>query len=431
MPNHQKPNYPKRREALLESLPKGSALIIASSPLSIRSGDVHYPYRPHSDMIYFSGWEEESAALIFSRTLEGEKKQMLFVQDKNPAKELWTGPVHGPEDAAELTQISDCHAAGRFLDIIKEELKHIHSIYYSFHPFSEWNQEIHKWIQDLKKPFRPSLHDSIQLTAPLRAQKDEYEIKTIKQAAHIAALAHKELVQNTRPGLNEQDLLNIFHTSIKKQGAGGEAYPGIFAGGPNSCILHYTKNTSSLKSGDLILIDAGAEYQYYASDISRTFPINGRFNKTQKRIYNKILGAQKTLIQNLKPGVSFVQIQNQANSLLSEILIEEKILSGSLKEVLKTKSYKKYFPHNFGHSMGLDVHDVVFQNTPLTLPPGFVLTIEPGLYFPPGDDSLPHEFKGLGIRIEDDILITPTGAEVLSYEAPKEAGELEELFFSK
>ena len=281
-------------------------------------------------------------------------------------------------------------------------------------------------LKDKKKAI--TVCDSAPLTIPLRMQKNEEEIKTMKKAIAISSEAHTEVMKYCRAGLNERELHGRFLFEIMKRGAGAEAYPGIFASGPEACILHYTSNNRTMREGELLLVDAGAEYNYYASDITRTFPVNGKFSGIQKDIYTKLLEVQKQIIQMLKPGLSFKFIQDNLVELLSRLMKDVNILSGPVKNIIQEKKYKKYFPHSFGHSLGLDVHDPVFsERQSIELKENFTITIEPGIYLPPEDTSLKPELRGLGFRIEDDILITKTGAEVLSHTVPKEVEELENI----
>ncbi|MYE07154.1 MAG: Xaa-Pro dipeptidase, partial [Oligoflexia bacterium] len=340
-------------------------------------------------------------------------------------------------------------------------------LYYTFEINPAWDLQIKHLIQSLnkKKNRSLSLQDPLPLIAPLRMKKSQEEIQMIKKAVFISSQAHREIMKYARPGLNERALYGKFLFEIMKRGARKEAYPGIFASGPKACILHYTNNNRTIKEGEMLLVDAGAEYNYYASDITRTWPVSGRFSKIQKKLYTKLLKIQKDMIQMLKPGLSFYDIQKKLVELLSLLMREEGLLSRPLKEIIDKKEYKKYFPHSFGHLLGLDVHDLTFaennRSNPsgkkekaseslsslgknktsetsqpadrdhLHLKEGFVLTMEPGLYLPEEDLSLKPELRGLGLRIEDDILITKTGAEVLSQGAPKEVEELEELILGR
>lgn len=423
--------YKQRREQLIKSMPKNSALIIPSWPQALRSGDVHWPYRPSSDLIYLSGFEEANSLLVILS--QGTKKYFLFVQPKDPKKEIWTGFIHGPEQAADIYNMHSAYLASEFTNIAPEMFKDITQLYYNFGTNKHWDTQVKNLMQNLqnnKKVFI-SLHNPICLMSPLRMKKDKTEIKLIKQAISISTNAHIEVMKHCKPGINERDLHGRFLFEIHKQGSHFESYPGIFASGPKACILHYTDNNRTLKNGDLLLVDAGAEYNYYTSDITRTFPVNGKFSKTQKSLYTHLLKIQKQMIQMLKPDVLFSDIQKKLVELMAILMKEENILTDSIPNIIKEKTYKKYFPHSFGHLLGLDVHDITFSKTKeLKLEPGFVLTMEPGLYLPPEDCDLNPELKGMGFRIEDDILITDSGSEVLSNLVPKEVEELEDLINS-
>ncbi len=420
--------YKKRRTRLIKALPEGSALIVPSEQISIRSGDVEWPYRPSSNLIYLSGFKEAQSCLIILS--KPKAKHFLFVQKKDLKKELWTGPIYGPKQAQKIFQMDVCYPSCEFFKIAPTILKNIYSLYYHFGINPHWDIQVKKLIQTLKRKRKSavSLQDPVRLIAPFRMTKSREEIQMITKAVEISSEAHIEVMKHTRAGMNERELHGIFLSEIMKKGADGEAYTGIFASGPKACTLHYTNNNRVMKKGELLLVDAGAEYHYYASDITRTFPVSGKFSKIQKQIYTKLLKAQKTIIQILKPGLFFNDIQNKLIELLSVLMKEEKLLSGSVKEIIKKKQYRKYFPHSFGHLLGLDVHDLAFSETKsIRIKEGFVLTIEPGIYLPKENTSLKPELRGLGFRIEDDILITKTGAKVLSQGVPKEVEELEEL----
>ena len=410
----------------------GSALLIPSMPEAIRSGDVHWPYRQNSDLIYFSGFEEPHSCLLIVAN-QSTSASVLFVQEKDKQKELWMGPIYGPDEAGRAFEMDQCYPVKDFLSKSCSLLKHTKDIYYSFGVNQHWDEQVNKLIQQLQshKKKQLSFYKSNTLISQLRMKKSSEEIELIKKSADIAGQAHIEVMKRTSSGKNERELHGLFLSEIMKRGAGTEAYPGIFASGSNACVLHYTANNRVMKDGELFLVDAGAEYQYYASDITRTFPVNGRFSSLQKKIYNKLLSVQKLLINKLKPGISFRSIQDKAVELLSEVMIDEGFLKGSLSEVVEKDFYKKYFPHSFGHLLGLDVHDLTAKDAgDLKLEEGFVLTIEPGLYFPPSDTSLSPEVRGLGYRIEDDVLITAQGSKVLSHSTPKEVEELEALIGS-
>ncbi len=417
--------YRSRRKKLCDSLTPESLVIIPSWPCCPRPGFTDTLYRAHSDMIYFTGFEEAGACLILQK-----KECFLFVQPKNPVREQWDGEIWGPEKTSSVLGLNACYPVSQFPHLLAHVLKDKNCLYYRWGINPVWDQKIRCALDQKSTRGRsfPSLCDSIKLTAPLRMVKSPQEVLYIKKSVDIAALAHREVIRHTTESKNEGQLYGRFLFEVFKQGGRGEAYTGIFASGFKACTLHYTKNNQPLKRGELLLVDAGAEYKNYCSDITRTFPISGRFSKLQKRVYNKLLKAQKTLIQSAKVGVKLKELQQKAEKLLAEIMLEEGWLKGSLKEILKKGEHKKYFPHGLGHSMGLDVHDPVFnEEKDFLLPAGFVMTIEPGLYLPLQDSSLKSGYRGLGLRIEDDILITKKGPEVLSDKAPKEVEELEHL----
>lgn len=424
--------YKDRRLRLIEKMPQDSAVLIPSMPETIRAGDVHWPYRQNSDLIYFSGFEEPHSCLLIVAN-RSTSANILFVQEKDKQKELWTGSIYGPDEAGRVFEVDQCYSIKEFLNKSCSLLKQTKDIYYSFGVNPHWDEQISKLIQQLQshKKKQISFYKSNTLISHLRMKKSPEEIELIRKSADIAGQAHIEVMKHTASGKNERELHGLFLSEVMKRGADAEAYPGIFASGFNACVLHYIANNRVMKDGELFLVDAGAEYQYYASDITRTFPVNGRFSPIQKKLYNKLLSVQKQLINELKPGISVRSIQDKAVKLLSEVMIEEGFLKGSLSEVIKKDCYKKYFPHSFGHLLGLDVHDLTAKEAgDLKLEEGFVLTVEPGLYFPPSDTSLNSEVSGLGYRIEDDVLITAQGSEVLSHGTPKEVEELEALIGS-
>ena len=423
--------YQARRKALQKTLPPQSALVVPSWPEALISWDVEGLYRPSKDMIYLSGFEEPHSALLISSS---PSKQVLFTQKKDSKKEVWTGPIYGPDKAGEVFGMDSNYPSSEFCQVASQILKDIKHLYYSFGINPKWDQKVNKVIQNLKQENKlaPCLHDSLRLIAPLRMQKSKPEIALIKKAVEISTLAHIEVMKNTKPGVSEGALHGLFLYEIKKRGAHQEAYPGIFASGLNGCTLHYIANRRQTLKGEMLLVDAGAEYKHYASDITRTYPISGKFSATQKKLYTKLLNIQKKMIKSLKPGLSFRTIQKTLVKELSILMLEQGFLKGKLQDIIQTTKYKKYFPHTFGHLLGLDVHDVAFTDTKdIELKQGFTLTMEPGLYFPPEDMSLPKEVRGLAFRIEDDILITNQAHEVLSHKVPKEVEEIEKVMSTK
>ncbi len=424
--------YQSRRKELSKFLDsssnKLSALVVPSAPLIKMPGGKEIPFRQNSDLLYLSGFEEPKSCLVILFSSQ-KPKSILFVEEKNKEKELWTGWVHGPELAGEKFQVDECYPSNQFSVLSLKLLKNIDSLFYSFGLNVHWDQQIKNILTNLEKKNRMSVsvHNSTHLIASLRMKKSAEEIERMRKSISASAFGHDEVMKRCAPLVNERELHGIFLSAIMKKGAKEEAYTGIFASGPNACTLHYTKNNQVLQDGELLLVDAGAEYEGYASDITRTFPVKGKFSETQKRMYEKILEVQKQIIQFLKPGVLFDEIQKKTVEWLSELMREEGLLTGSQEQIIETKEYKKYFPHYFGHSLGLDVHDPLPSKTRnFSIEEGFVLTVEPGLYLPKEDSSLKEELRGFAVRIEDDVLITKDGCEVLSEEIPKEMEALEE-----
>lgn len=420
--------YKTRRNKIIQAMPKHSALIIPSWPQTNRSADIEWPYRPDSNLLYFSGFEEANSCLLILS--QPQEKYFLFTQKKDPAREIWTGPIHGPEQASDIYQMHSSYCTSDFIHIAPEIFNEVKSLYYNFGINLSWDVKIKNLIHTLKNKHksRISLHDPIHIISGLRMQKKPEEIQFIKKAVEISSYAHIKVMKHCKPGMNERELHGVFLSESMKRGSNAESYPGIFAGADRACTLHYINNNQILKDGDCILVDAGAEYNYYSSDITRSFPVNGKFSKAQKRIYTKLLKTQKEMISFLKPRVLFSDIQKKLVELLSIVMREENILSDSVENIIKKKQYLKYFPHSFGHLLGLDVHDITFSETKnLQLKQNFVLTMEPGLYLPLNDLSLDPELRGMGFRIEDDILITKNGAEVLSHLVPKEIENIENL----
>jgi Xaa-Pro aminopeptidase len=264
----------------------------------------------------------------------------------------------------------------------------------------------------------------------MRIRKGEEEIDMLRRAGSVSARAHVEVMKATKPSMSERALHGLFIKSIMEQGAFGEAYTGIFAGGDNACTLHYRFNEDKLNDGDLLLVDAGAEYMYYSGDITRTYPVNGRFSSAQKRIYQAMYELQMKLIEMVRPGVPHSKLQEETVKGVTQIMLDEKLIVGTLDECIRNRTYAKYYPHGVSHLLGMDTHDagaLIVGGRSREMEPGWCFTVEPGIYIPANDDSAPKELRGIGIRIEDDVLVTSDGVEVLSHEAPKSVADLEAI----
>ena len=407
--------FKNKRNQIAKALPKHSALILASLPEYFRQVDVKHPYRQESNFYYLTGFEQaHSLFLLFP-----SGQSILFISDKDPVKEIWEGYLYETKKVKEKFFIDKVHPLSSLDKHLSSLLKSKTILFYDL---------LNPFFDKKMKSFKARFESAGEFLKQFRRIKDEVEIASIKKAIATSAYAHKQVAKALRPGINERALHGIFIKSIMEKGSPREAYGGIIACGANATVLHYTKNNSVCKKGELLLMDAGAEINHYSSDITRVYPVSGKFSSNQKQLYEKLLGLQKQLIKEVRPEVDLKKINQKMYQGITQILLDCRFLNGSLTEHLKKKSYTKYCPHSVGHLLGLDVHDVSFKKTENgVLKSGMVLTIEPGIYISKQDNKAPKELKGLGLRIEDDILVTTTGHKVLTKEIPKEVSEIEAL----
>ncbi|MDE0092535.1 MAG: aminopeptidase P family protein [Oligoflexia bacterium] len=408
--------HQSKRAQVAQSLPKGSALILSSLPQFFRQVDVSYPYRQESNFYYLTGFEQADSLFV----LFPSAQSVLFIQDKDPIKEIWDGPLYTPREAQKKYLINEVYPLSQLDRVLNKKLKGVSKVFYN----SKSNNLFDKKIRSFN--FRKeSAYDFLKA---FRRIKQKEEVSLIQKACSYSVQAHKQVAKALKPNINERALHGIFIQSIMEQGSAREAYQGIFACGKNATVLHYIKNNSVCKKGELLLVDAGAEAGYYSSDISRVYPVSGRFSKNQKKLYTALLKLQKQLIKEVKPAVALKTINQKMCEGVTQILLDFGLLTGSLKENLRLKAYKRYCPHSVGHLLGLDVHDVTFQKEELAvLKSGMTLTIEPGIYISQYDKKAPGDLRAVGLRIEDDILVTQTGQRNLTKRLPKEVEEVEEL----
>ena len=420
--------FKTRRAQLRGLLPKNSALLVAAHPQFLRNGDVHHAYRPDSNLMYLTGFEEPGAVFVFRPGQE--KESILFVRPKNVEMETWDGFRFGTELAKSEFGMDDCYSTDEMDARLGGLLNGCEEIFYGFYQNDEFDGQLSEALLQVKALNRragvglQTVHDSKPILGDMRLIKDDFEIEMMRKACAISAKAHVELMKGTHPGGNERALHGLFLKSIMEQGAAREGYGSIIAGGDNATTLHYVFNDCQLRDGDLLLIDAGAEYNYYTGDITRTFPVNGKFTSDQKRVYSNVLNLQKALVNSVKPGLSLAELQDRAVDGLVDIMIEEKLLKGSRSEIIERNEHRKYYPHGIGHWLGSDVHDTGLMKAgdkPRPFEPGMCFTIEPGIYVPRNAQGVPDEMRGLGIRIEDNILVTESGHENLTESAPKES----------
>lgn len=430
-----KQEFARRRHNLMQTMEQGSIAIVASSQELVRSRDTHFMFRQDSDFHYLCGFPEPNAVLALIPGRE-HGEFVLFCNDKDPQQETWHGRRIGPDAACEKYGADDAFPIDDIDEILPGMMEGRHRIYYEMGKNTGLDNQIMSWVNKIRSQvkkgaqppgefidLRHALHD-------MRLIKSAAELKLMKQSTDIAVDAHKRAMQVCKPGMTELEIEAELHYEFTRQGARFPAYSSIVAGGDNACILHYTENQSKLKNGDLLLIDAGAEYQGYASDITRTFPINGKFTSAQKELYNLVLEAQVAAIETVKPGNHWMQPHEAAVDVLTEGMIGLGLLEGDKQTLIEQEAYKKFYMHKTGHWIGLDVHDVgdyTIDGEPRMLEPGMVLTVEPAIYIPKDDETVPKKYRGIGIRIEDDIVVTADGYEVLSAGIVKTVEEIETL----
>lgn len=394
-------------------------------------------YRSASHFIYLTGFEEPSSVVVI-RTGQ-EPRTTLFVRDKDSAVETWDGERHGPELAKVEFQMDDCFSNAELEVRLPQLLTGAERIYFALGDDAIQDDIIiqaRAAAQQLQRrsgqPKIP-IFDPNEVLGPMRMVKDDFEISLLKESCDLSARAHINVMKNVKPGMNERQALAHLLFSFYSEKATKEGYSSIVASGSNACTLHYRANTRDMEDGDFLLVDAGAEKNYFTADITRTYPINGKFTEAQKAIYSAVLEVQKKLIAMVKPGMSLPELHEHSVKLLTKKMIDLKLLAGTVEENVESKAYHKYYPHGVGHYLGMDVHDVGISkkgDQPVPLQAGMVITVEPGIYVPEDDESAPQELRGLGVRIEDDVLVTTSGHEVLTSLVPKEVEELEQIINS-
>ena len=429
-----KKEFAKRRQQLMEIMGPNSIAILPNAEVSSRNRDVDYPYRSDSNFHYLSGFDEpESVIVIVPGRPHGE--YLLFCRERKLEKEIWNGYRAGQEGAIKNFDADDSYPISDLDDILPGLLEEREKVFYTMGNIASFDQRIVGFLNHLRQATRQGKHSPTEIIEldhclnELRLFKSSAEIKAMRKAGEISAKAHIRAMQFTQPGHWEYQVeAEIIHEFMRNN-CRSSAYPSIVGGGENGCILHYIENNHKLKNNDLLLIDAGAEYDFYAGDITRTFPVNGKFTPSQKALYTIVLNAQKAAIAAVKPGNHWNQPHEAAVRVLTAGLIDIGLLEGELEELIENHSYREFYMHRTGHWLGMDVHDVGDYKVGgewRLLEPGMVLTVEPGIYIR-DLEHIPKKWHFTGIRIEDDVLVTKTGNEVLSALAPKEIDEIETL----
>ena len=427
--------FQKRRQAFCARMVKNSVAILPAANMVKRNADADYPYRQNSNFLYLTGFKEPEAVLVLIST-EEESHSVLFCRDRDPQLEQWTGLRLGPDQAVSQLKLDAAYSITEMDSKLPGILGNCSSLYCDLGENQTFDQKVLRWMNQLRATIRDRIEPPYQLISPqyllneLRLHKSDNELNIMTQAGHITALAHKRAMMNCRPGISESRIEAELLHEFAIHGARWPAYTSIVGGGERACILHYTDNNQELCDGDLLLIDAGCELAGYASDLTRTFPVNGHFSDAQKALYNVVLEAQLATIEDCKSGTPYDQLQHTANRVLTEGLMNLGILIGELKELIETGAAKPFTVHKIGHWLGLDVHDAgsyMADGKSRLLEPGMVTTVEPGIYISSECTQAPAQFRGLGIRIEDDVVITDNAPQILTEDVPKEIDEIERL----
>ncbi len=424
---------PQLAEFMRRMEPKAIA-IIPSAREATRSNDTQYRFRQDSDFLYLTGFEEPEAIAVLAPTRD--QKYTMFLRPRDPEREIWDGKRAGIEGAKSEYGANEALPVATFAEKLEEILDGAPTLYYRLGVNPDLDDMIIRQIARMRainrKPIHPptTIIDPATIVHEMRVLKSEAEIELMQRAADIAAQAHVEAMKSVRAGMKEYQVEALIEQIFRREGAAAPAYTSIVGAGANATVLHYISNDGDLRDGDLLLVDAGAEYKGYASDITRTYPINGKFSKAQREIYDLVLEAQTSCVEMVKPGVTHDQLKQHSVEVLTAGMVRLGLLQGEPEELIKTEKYKQFYMHGLGHMLGIDVHDVgryYYDQESRALEPGVVMTVEPGLYISPDSKDVPEQYLGIGVRIEDDVLCTSNGPRVLTNKVPKDAGEIEAL----
>jgi len=440
--------YAARRAALMAQMRSkgGGVAVIPTAPEVMRNRDADYPYRHDSYFYYLSGFTEPEAVIVLVAGVNGQKDQsILFCREKNLEREIWDGYRYGPEAARETFGFDAAHPVAALDAEMPKLMANAPALFYALGSDGKLDAQVQQWLQAVRMQARAGVtpptaaHDVRVLLDDMRLVKDAGEIGIMKKAAAISAEAHRRAMQICRPGLREYHLEAELLHEFRRNGSQFPAYGSIVATGANACVLHYRASDAEIRDGDLVLIDAGCELDSYASDITRTFPANGKFSAPQQELYELVLASQEAAVAATKPGMRFMDGHDAAVKVLAQGMLDTGLLDGnkvgSLEDVIAKNAYSQFYMHRTGHWLGMDVHDVGDYRDPAapdgskpwrTLRPGMVLTIEPGIYVRP-DPAVPEKYWNIGIRIEDDALVTESGCELITAAAPKTVAEIESV----
>lgn len=426
--------FRKRRNRLLREL-GGSMAILPTNQVFQRNRDSEYPFRPDSDFYYLTGFPEPEAIAVF---LPGRKEgeYLLFCRERDPQQETWTGLRAGLDGAKEHYEADDAFPISDLDEILPRLMENRERVYYSMGRYAAFDARLLGWLNQVRSKGRAGVHAPAEFVSlepivhEMRLFKSAAEARSMRMAGKISAAAHVRAMQACRPGMWEYQIEAELTYAFMQEGARWPAYNSIVGGGANGCILHYTANSMQLRDGDLLLIDAAAEYDYYAADITRTFPVNGKFSAQQRALYQVVLASQYAALDKVRVGNHWNEPHDASVRVITEGLVELGILRGEVNELIEKGDYRRFFMHRAGHWLGMDVHDVgdyKVDDQWRLLEPGMVTTVEPGIYIAAGSEGVDERWWNLGIRIEDDVLVTRKGPEVLTGGVPKEIDDIEAL----
>lgn len=432
------PEYVKRRQQLLSTIDPNGIAIVASAPITERNESVEHPYRQNSNFQYLTGFPEPEAVLVLIPH-RAEGQSILFCRDRDPAIEVWTGVREGQAGAVEKYQVDQAFSINQLDELMPQLLDGRSTVYSLMASQQQLQQQIEHWIDSVRKKIRqdatpPSiLHALEPIIHEMRLRKSTAELAVMQYAMDISANAHIRAMKECKADLHEYTLDAALEYEFRRGGARLVAYNSIIASGPNACILHYQENNAKLVAGDLVMIDAGCEIDCYASDISRTFPVSGIFSEHQKALYEIVLAANLAAINEVSPGKPYQAIHDAAVRVITQGLVDLDILQGSVEQLIASKAYLEFYMHGTGHWLGLDVHDVGSyrinkQSRPLEV--GMVFTVEPGIYIASDNMNVDEVWRGIGIRIEDNVVVTETGYRVMTEKTPKTIAEIEAIMAS-
>ena len=430
----ERKEYARRRSQLMRIMGGDAICIVPAAPERLRNNDSHYPYRQDSDFHYLTGFgEPEAVAVLVPGRAQAE--YILFVRERDAARETWDGRRAGPVGAQRDFGADDAFPISDIDEILPGLLENRARVFYTMGVYADFDQRVVGWVNGLRAQAKHGRHPPQEFVAldhvlhDMRLFKSRHELELMRTAVRIAGRAHQRVMRFCRPGVTEYQVMAELLHEFRRHNA-DTAYHPIVGGGANSCILHYRENDQTLVSGDLLLLDAGCEFEYYASDVTRTFPVNGRFSPAQRAVYQVVLEANRAAIACVRPGRHWNAPHEAAVRVITQGLVKLGLLKGRVATLIKSGAYRRFFMHRTGHWLGLDVHDVGDYKVGdewRVLEPGMVLTIEPGIYLPAGARGVPKRFRNIGIRIEDDVVVTKRGAEVLSARIPKDPDQIEAL----